>query len=246
MRTRRRFVLAFKTTFKRLEKKFILTEEQYLAVKAAFEDAFVPDRYGETTICNLYYDTADYILLRRSISKPVYKEKIRLRTYGIPNDSSVSFIELKKKYEGVVYKRRIELPYPDALNFLSKKYVPENQSQIMKELSFCLERYEGLAPRFFISSERSAFFNKDNDEFRVTFDKNLTWRNYDLDLRKGVYGNNILPKGHVIMEIKIPHNLPLWIVQLFSRLGIKSGSFSKVGTAYSQMIKQIGDYNNET
>lgn len=233
--------MAFKTTFKRLEKKFILNEEQYLAVKAAFEGTFVPDQYGETTICNLYYDTPDFLLIRRSISKPIYKEKLRLRTYGIPKDDSVSFIELKKKFDGVVYKRRIEMKYIDSINYLSKSFVPENQTQIMKEISFCLERYNDLAPRFFISSDRSAFFHKDNGEFRVTFDKNLTWRDYDLDLRKGAYGHNILPEGHVIMEIKVPQNLPLWIVRLFSELGIKCGSFSKVGTAYSRMIKQIGD-----
>ena len=89
--------MAFKKNFKRLEKKFILTEEQYLAVKNAFDLVFVPDEYGETTICNLYYDTEDYLLIRRSISKPIYKEKLRLRTYGIPTNDSVSFIELKKE-----------------------------------------------------------------------------------------------------------------------------------------------------
>lgn len=233
--------MAFKTNFKRLEKKFILTEEQYLAVKKAFEPVFVPDQYGETTICNLYYDTSDYLLIRRSVSKPIYKEKLRLRTYGIPTNDSVSFIELKKKYAGTVYKRRTEMKYCDSISFLNTSMKIENPSQIVKELSFCLERYKGISPKFFISYDRSAFFHKDNGDFRVTFDKNLTWRTHDLDLTKGVYGQNLLPEGHVLMEIKVPMNLPLWIVRLFSDLKIRSTSFSKVGTAYEQMIKQIGD-----
>lgn len=234
--------MAFGVTFKRYEKKYLLSPEQYEAVKEQVDKYFNPDKYGETTICNLYYDTSDYLLIQRSIDKPVFKEKVRLRTYGVPSDTTTSFLEVKRKFNKIVYKRRIHLPYLEAIDFVAslgnsnlERGVNDN-SQIMSEITYLLKLYKDLAPKFYISYDRCAFFYKENDAIRITFDKNLTWRDYDLDLRLGSYGEQLLPDGYTIMEIKVPNTVPLWLAKLLSEQKIYATSFSKVGTAYRTML----------
>ena len=235
--------MATKFTFNRLEKKFLLNEEQYLAIKKEIDLRFDPDEWGETTICNLYYDTPTYLLITRSIEKPVYKEKLRLRTYGIPTDESLGFIEVKKKYKGVVYKRRMRLPLKDAVKFLADEIDIEKPTQISKEMKYFLRFYDNIEPRFYLSYDRSAFFHKDDKNFRITFDRNLTWRNYDLDLTKGSYGESLLPPDKcVLMEIKVPTAIPLWLTSLLSDLKVYTRSFSKVGNAFNKMITNNRSY----
>ncbi|MBQ7760657.1 MAG: polyphosphate polymerase domain-containing protein [Clostridia bacterium] len=238
--------MAFGVTFKRYEKKFLLNPEQYEAVRKEINKHFIPDKYGETTICNIYYDTPDYLLIQRSIDKPVFKEKVRLRTYGVPTDNTVSFLEVKRKFNKVVYKRRIHLPYTEAIDYVAS--IGENngksndtskdpdKTQILKEIEYLLSLYKGLCPKFYISYDRCAFFYKETNDIRITFDKNLTWRDYDLDLRLGSYGEQLLPDGYTIMEIKVPNTVPLWLATLLSEQKIYSSSFSKVGTAYKTML----------
>jgi hypothetical protein len=181
-------------------------------------------------------------LITRSIEKPVYKEKLRLRTYGIPTDDSLGFAEVKKKYKGVVYKRRIVLPLNDAVSFLANESDIENPTQISKELKYFLQFYKSLAPRIYVSYDRSAFFCKEDKDFRITFDKNLTWRNYDLDLTKGSYGDLLLQDDQVLMEVKVPSALPMWLVDILSREKIYTRSFSKVGNAFLKMITTQRSY----
>lgn len=234
--------LATKLTFNRLEKKFILTEEQYLRIKEEIDKRFDPDEYGETTICNLYYDTPDYLLITRSVEKPIFKEKLRLRTYGVPKETSTGFAEVKRKYNGVVYKRRITMPLGDAMKFLRDEIDIENPTQISKEIKHFLRFYKNLSPMFYISYDRSAFFGKDDRDFRITFDKNLTWRNYDLDLTKGVYGEKLLKDGEVLMEVKVPTAIPLWLTEILSDLKVYTKSFSKVGNAFMRLINNDRSY----
>lgn len=233
--------MAFGATFKRYEKKFLLNPEQFLTIKAEVDKFFVPDKYGETKICNIYFDTPEFTLVRRSIDKPVFKEKLRLRTYGVPNDKTTAFVEVKRKFDKIVYKRRIHLPYIDAIDYACNGKRAENESQITKEIDYFIDLYQGISPQFYISYDRSAFFYKETSDIRVTFDRNITWRDYDLDLRKGSYGEQLLPDDYVIMEVKVPKMAPLWLVQLLSKLRVYSTSFSKVGTAYKTMLaKKIG------
>lgn len=233
--------MAFGVTFKRYEKKFLLTPEQYTLIKTEVDKHFVPDKYGETKICNIYFDTPDFILVRRSIDKPVFKEKLRLRTYGIPTDDTTAFVEVKRKFNKIVYKRRIHFPYTDAMEYVCNGDHENNISQITKEIDYFINFYKGICPQFYISYDRSAFFYKETSDIRITFDKNITWRDYDLDLRKGSYGEQLLPDNYVIMEIKVPKMAPLWLAQLLSKLQVYSTSFSKVGTAYKTMLaKKIG------
>lgn len=232
--------MAFGATFKRYEKKFLLNPEQFLAIKEEVDKRFNPDKYGETKICNIYYDTPNFVLVRRSVDKPIFKEKLRLRTYGVPTDDTTAFAEVKRKFNKIVYKRRIHMPYIQAIDYLGGSKIDSN-TQITKEINYFLNFYKGIEPKFYISYDRSAFFYKENSEIRITFDKNITWRDYDLDLRLGSYGEQLLPDDYVIMEIKVPKMAPLWLVQLLSKIKVYSTSFSKVGSAYKTMLaKKIG------
>ena len=233
--------MAFGATFKRYEKKYLLNPYQYSVLKAEIDKQFVPDKYGETKICNLYLDTNDYVLIRRSIDKPVFKEKVRLRTYGVPVDDTTAFIEIKRKFNKLVYKRRIHMDYISALDCVNGSYDTLDDKQISTEIKYLFDFYGDISPKFYISYDRCAFFYKETSDIRITFDKNLVWRDYDLDLRKGSYGETLLPEGYTLMEIKVPNTVPLWLAKLLSDLKIYPCSFSKVGTAYKTMLgRKIG------
>ena len=102
--------MSYTNVFKRYELKYLLTPAQRDAVLLGIAPYMQLDRYGHTTIRNIYFDTGDYRLIRRSIEKPAYKEKLRVRSYRLVGSDDTVFVELKKKYDGVVYKRRIALP----------------------------------------------------------------------------------------------------------------------------------------
>ncbi len=221
--------------FKRYEQKYLLNEEQVTAIKNAMNEKMIGDEYGESTICNIYFDTPDFRLIRRSLEKPIYKEKIRLRSYGTPNDNSDVFLELKKKYDGVVYKRRETFTYQEAEKFV--KYLNFN-SQISEEIAYAFVFYKTLHPAMYLSYKREAFYDKSNRDLRITFDKDILWRDYDLDLKNGVYGNNVLPKRKTLMEIKTASALPLWLVNALTENKVYKTSFSKYGTAYMKMINR--------
>jgi hypothetical protein len=228
-------MIDYKATFKRYEIKYILTLQQAYELKKLMMEYMIADKYGNSTICNIYFDTPDFLLIRRSMDKPFYKEKLRLRSYGVSSHDGTVYAELKKKYDSVVYKRRIDMKESDAMKCLAGDgALPD--CQIGREIGYCFERYKGLAPRVFLSYERQAFFGKDNEDFRMTFDKNIIWRDYDLSLCKGVYGNSVLRENQVLLEVKIADALPLWLVKFFSEHKIYKSSFSKYGAAYCQMI----------
>ncbi len=228
--------LAFKEIFKRVEKKYILTKEQFEGLMPLINEYMRGDEYGESTICNIYYDTPNYQLIRTSIDKPVYKEKLRIRTYGAPTEDTTTFVEIKKKYKGIVYKRRISMKYKDAIDFTCNGAPPKKDSQIAREIRWFIDYYRGTAPAMVITYERTAFFAKDDPNLRITFDKNLLWRDYDVDLTKGIYGNSILPDGCRLMEVKIPDSMPLWLAHKFDELKIYPTSFSKYGRAYATLL----------
>lgn len=225
-------------SFKRVEKKYILTPAQYNALYKGMMPYMKKDEYGQYTICNIYYDTDNFELIRTSIEKPVYKEKLRLRSYGTPTDSENVFVEIKKKYDHVVYKRRAFIPCNDAVKYLAGNAFPQNPDQIWQEIGWFLKSYQPK-PKVFISYDRIALAGIENSELRVTFDTNVRWRDYDLDLRMGNYGEAILSGDQILMEIKIPQAVPLWLCHLLSKLNIRPTSFSKYGTCYrTHLFKQ--------
>lgn len=228
--------MAFQTVFKRYELKYLITADQRDEVLKAMDGFMALDKYGKTTIRNLYFDTDSYLLIRRSIEKPVYKEKLRVRSYQKANDDSTVFVELKKKYKSEVFKRRISMPYLDAMTFLLKNGELTENTQISKEIDYFVKFYENLHPTVFLSYDRKAYFSKDKSDFRVTFDSNVLVRLNDLSLMSEAYGTPILPDGKILMEIKCSGGIPLWMTDALSRGHIYKTSFSKYGTAYQNLI----------
>lgn len=228
--------MACQTVFKRYELKYMLTIEQKEKILAAMAPYMKLDKYGRTTIRNIYYDTDAYLLIRRSIEKPDYKEKLRIRSYSRARPDSTVFVELKKKYNHVVYKRRISLPEAEALEWITGEHHCHKCTQISQEVDYFLDYYKTLHPVAFLSYEREAFYSNDGSDFRVTFDDTILCRLDDLALESDVYGMPILPEGKVLMEIKCSGGIPLWMAHVLSEEHIYKTSFSKYGTAYQTMI----------
>ena len=218
--------------FRRIEKKYIVDEPTYEKLIKKLDGHFVKDRYYKSTICNIYYDTPSHQLVRNSIEKPVYKEKLRVRSYGVPNDEDMVFVELKKKYKGVVYKRRIEMTLAQTRDFFAGKDVPHDNPQIENELKYFLKFYEGIAPAMYLSYDRLAYCGAEDPSLRLTFDTHILYREEQKELDKGIWGKELLPAGMRVMEIKIPNAMPLWLSAILDKLEIYPASFSKYGTAY--------------
>lgn len=233
----------YQDTFKRYETKYLITSWQKEALCAAMMPYMELDRYGRSTIMNIYYDTPEHLLIRRSLEKPVYKEKLRLRSYGIASADSTVYIELKKKYKGIVYKRRISAGEREAMDYLSRKATLHRDHQILREIDYFLDFFEELAPAMVISYDREAYYGLIQPDLRITFDDTILWREEDLSLRVGPYGSSLLKKGYVLMEIKVAGALPLWLVHKLSEMGIYRTSFSKYGNAYLE--KQMIENNNQ-
>ncbi|MCR5556199.1 MAG: polyphosphate polymerase domain-containing protein [Butyrivibrio sp.] len=221
-----------KDVFERIEVKYLLDETQYKELMERLKPIAAVDGYGETSILNIYFDTPDFKLIEKSLDKPVYKEKLRLRTYGIPEDDSNAFIEIKKKYKGVVYKRRITMPYINALDYLERDARPPKESQISKEIDYFKHYYKGLKPAMAISYDRIALAGIEDPDLRITFDTNIRWRTKDLSLKRGNVGKDILLPGQHLMELKIAGAMTCEIARILDELNIRKTSFSKYGKGY--------------
>ena len=221
-------------SFKRYEKKYLLTREQYQTVRLGMAAHMRPDEHPCYSICNIYFDTEHYDLIRASLEKPVYKEKLRMRSYGVPGPQDPVFLEIKKKYDEVVYKRRVTMEMREALRYLSGAQ-KGNGSQIGREIDYFLRLYRP-EPKVFIAYEREAYAAADGGELRITFDTAIRGRSNQLDLRLGDHGVPLLKDGRILMEIKIPGTAPLWLAQLLSAAGIFPVSFSKYGAYYKNFI----------
>ena len=193
------------------------------------------DEHGRYTICNLYYDTPDFQLIRASLDKPVYKEKLRMRSYGVPADGDSVFVELKKKYKGVVYKRRTVLEAGEALDYLAGRCSPRAKDQICREIDWFLGRCHPV-PQVFIAYDREALAGLEDRVLRVTFDIDLRWRDTALDLRSGDGGERITSRDQILMEIKIPGSAPVWLSRLLSENSVFPPSFSKYGVCYRENL----------
>lgn len=225
--------------FKRYELKYLITRSQQEEILRRMAAYMRPDAYGHSTICNLYLDTPHYLLIRRSLEKPVYKEKLRLRSYGVATPDSPAFLELKKKYASVVFKRRVELPCARAMAYLAGGEPPMD-TQIMREIDYARTQYAPLSPAMFLSYERDAFYARDDDDFRITFDENILWRTEELSLCGGIYGHSLLAEDRVLMEIKTGTAIPLWMTAILSEMRIFRQPFSKYGNAYRIMMDTTG------
>lgn len=222
--------------FKRYEIKYLITSEQLALIQEEFKKHMIADEHGESTICSLYFDTPSFQLIRRSLEQPVYKEKLRLRSYGVADANTNVFVELKKKYNKIVYKRRVTLREQDAMRYLLSGEI-DKHTQITNEIDYFKSFYSGLAPSMLLMYKREAYYAKDDRDFRVTFDHDVLWRDYDLSLDKGIYGTPILDANQILMEVKTRDAIPLWMTKLLNDNHIYKKSFSKYGTAYQTKMK---------
>ncbi|MDO4961548.1 MAG: polyphosphate polymerase domain-containing protein [Eubacteriales bacterium] len=243
--------------FKRIEKKYLMNEAQFEAVRKAVREHMVPDKFANYSISNIYFDTEDYWMIRNSLEQPEYKEKIRLRSYGAAKDDEKVFLELKKKYDGVVYKRRVTMTLKEARDYLINGIHPGFDSQILREIDYAMQQYKPV-PAVHLSYDREAYAGKDaataageiaaagraaakaaaasDKDFRLTFDTNIRARQFAMDLKYPGFGEPVLPEGKVLMEVKIPGAMPLWFARVLSENRVYPESFSKYGRYYRDYI----------
>lgn len=230
-------MMAVQMTFKRYELKYMLTRRQVALLKQAMREHMELDVFGHSTIRNIYLDTDNHRLIRRSIEKPLYKEKLRVRAYGKAGKDDEVFVELKKKFESVVYKRRLTLPNRAAMAALESGAPLPADGQIAREIE-AFRAYYGptLRPAMFLSYEREAYYPTDGEDFRLTLDENILWRTDRIDLGASCFGTPLLGPDQVLMELKTPGGIPLWMVRFLSANNIRKISFSKYGAAYGQLM----------
>lgn len=233
-------------SFKRYEKKYLLTQEQYdllipkILEYMEFDEHCKDDK--NYNIYSIYYDNDNNDVIRHSISKPYYKEKLRLRSYKITSSpEDIVFLELKKKINGIVNKRRIVLTFKEATDFLEKGIRPNTEdyvnNQVLNEIEYYLSKHE-VHPAVFIGYSRKAFFAKDNRDFRLTIDSKILTRRQNLSLNEGYFGEDILEKNQYLMEVKILGSIPLWFTHILSELKIYNTHFSKYGTEFINYTKE--------
>lgn len=237
--------MGFQKNFKRRELKYLISKDQRQRIIDAMSERTTPDEYGLSTIRNVYYDTSTMLLIRRSIEKPVYKEKLRARTYGEVGSDAPVFVEIKKKFMDTVYKRRAYMTLDEQEKYLAGDIPAPFVNHITKEIDYFIKLYRDLRPAVYLSYDREAFYAKDDHEFRITFDDNILWRDYDLSLGYGVYGEPILEEGTCLMEIKVADAIPLWMVKLLTREKIYRTPFSKYGCAYASMLNRTKMKSNK-
>lgn len=228
--------MAYQSVFNRYEIKYIINKDIKRKILENIEPYINEDKFGHTEIRNIYFDTENYRLIRRSIEKPAYKEKLRIRSYKKAEPESPVFVELKKKFKKVVYKRRISLPEQTAMDWVSGKISCPDLSQIGKEINYFIDYYGTLQPKIFLSYERDAYYALNEPDFRITFDNSILCRQYDVSLCSDIFGIPIIPEDTVLMELKCAGVIPVWMTRFLTENRIFKTSFSKYGTAYKDLI----------
>lgn len=224
--------MAVQTVFKRREIKYIVSAEQRSELLDRLAPYIEQDSYGRHTISSIYFDTDDDRIIRTSLDKPIYKEKLRLRCYGSAEKASDTvFLELKKKFKGTVYKRRIAMKLYEAQDYLRYGIPPEKDSQIFREIDWFMNFYHPY-PKIMIAYDRLAYTGRDDSALRITFDMNIRARRDRLSFIEGSGGDMLLEDGFSVMEIKICNAMPLRLSEILSEAEVFPTSFSKYGTEY--------------
>jgi hypothetical protein len=223
------------TVMKRYEMKYLMSPGQTDFLLRKLEGHMKIDEFGLTSIASLYYDTPDSQLVRASMEKPAYKEKLRLRSYGLATDTSPVFLELKRKYDGIVYKRRVQSSLTQVEKFFAGENALGGSGQIQKELAYFRDFYGTLVPACLIIYDRTAYFEPGGD-LRLTIDYNPRYRMHGLTLTESMDGLPLLENGWSILEIKVQDAMPLWLSAALSEGGIFKSSFSKYGEAYCREL----------
>lgn len=224
------------TVFKRHELKYILTLEEYEKLLKCMNGKMQLDKYGRNRVTSIYFDTDDYKIIRKSLEKPKYREKLRVRIYGKPDLEEKAFIELKKKYKGIVYKRRISAKQSEVLKHLNDKVEILEKSQIQREIDYFKSTYDNIKPRVYLAYEREAYFTDEDNEFRMTFDFNIKIRDEKVSLLSSEIDKEVLSNDKVLLEVKTVRGMPFWLLNFFKENNILTVSFSKYGTGYKKYI----------
>jgi SPX domain-containing protein involved in vacuolar polyphosphate accumulation len=240
-------------TFKRYEKKYLLTNDQFDNFRKEISAYMSYDAYCKNgnmyPIYNIYFDNDNNSVVQHSVSKPYFKDKLRIRSYKErPEENDFIFLELKKKIGGIVTKRRTELRLCDCRKYIKTgEYPPEAETdyrmnQVLHEIDYFNDIYH-VKPTTYLSYQRLAYFANDNKEFRLTFDKKLVSRRHDLQLELGSYGEELLSDDVTLMEIKIIGAMPMWCSRLLSDLEIFPKGFSKYGHDYKKFVSENKNNN---
>ena len=224
--------------FRRRELKFLVDSRQREVLEQVLRERMIPDSHGRSTICNLYYDTPDYRLIRRSLERPIYKEKLRLRSYGLAKPGVDVFLEMKKKYKGIVYKRRVRVTETEAVDFIERRSPLRQDNQISREMTYFRDFYVNLAPKVHLSYDREAWYDPADRGFRITLDRNIQYRTTDLSLTIPAGGREILTPDQSLLEVKAEGAIPLWLSEELSVLKLHKQSFSKYGRAYQELLSE--------
>ncbi|MCK9857743.1 polyphosphate polymerase domain-containing protein [Paenibacillus sp. ATY16] len=230
--------------FNRYESKYLMDSQSFHEIYNRLLDYMELDEYNKNdqfySISNLYFDTDQHSIIRNSLAKPKYREKLRLRAYGVPKPDAKVYLELKKKVCGLVNKRRTGLTLDEAYEFVRTGVEPEPKpymnKQVIQEIKYFLGRYE-LQPKVYLAYDRIAMFCKNNRDLRITFDTNIRSRRYDLKLEAGDHGELLMAKDQWLMEVKAEKTVPVWLAQLLSELGMFRTGFSKYGNEYRMNIR---------
>lgn len=228
--------------FERLETKYLLNEEMYLKLMNVINNHLEKDKYFESNIYNIYFDSNDYMLIQNSLEKPIYKEKVRLRSYHKPDIDEDVFLEVKKKYNGIVSKRRVSLKLKDFYEYLRSGVIPKSSSdQRFKEIDYLFNYYR-LEPKLLLAYDRKSYFDKDNINFRITFDSNIRSNENNFHLEDIKEEKPYFEERMYIMETKVLGGYPKWFIDALSTLKIYPASFSKYGSIYTKKLKEELNY----
>lgn len=229
--------------FNRHEIKYLMHESKLEGFQSRLGEYMTLDAYNQDhetySITNLYYDTQDSALIRESINKPAYKEKLRLRSYGVPSTDDRVYVEIKKKVAGLVNKRRTAMTLGQAYAFMQTGYPPQERAgvnlQVLAELSYMTSRLS-LSPMLYLAYDRRAYFGIGQEDVRISFDTRVRSRRSDLRLEYGSYGEPLLAPDTWLMEIKVAQAMPLWLTRLLSEYALYPTSFSKYGMEYKRSL----------
>ncbi len=247
----RRAEISYIQSFKRFETKYLLTHEQKAALLEAVGSLLKQDKYGEYSICNLYLDTDDFYFIETSLDKPIYKEKLRIRSYGNVSGQDNVFFEIKKKFDGVVYKRRITIPHSEAESYINDGIKPQSidgyhANQIFNEIDFLMQKYKPKQ-KIYLAYDREAYFSPQYPDLRVTFDRNIRsrWEDITLSHDNDTSLLNTGTEDYRLMEIKSSGAIPIGFARILSELKIRPVSFSKYGNIYKARWSKLKEESNE-
>ena len=221
------------TIIDRMEQKYFVSFDKYNKLMKLINNKLVKDKYFSERIYNIYFDNDEYEFMTKSLDKPLYKEKVRLRSYETKDKNSNVFLEIKKKFQGHGNKRRVVINYNEAKDYIDNKIIPNTNKQIMGELDYTFKK-NNLKPKISLTYDRLSYAFKEDESYRVTFDTNIRYSNKKVDL-VDLDDEYCLFNDGYIMEVKTLKGYPSWFIKALNELKLYPVSYSKVGEAYKEL-----------